>query len=106
MDPSWPSAAQANNLDLRYGSWTGACGPSWSCRVSHPHAGPDELMRVVFGGTTLQIQTPLASGAGTWAQLCPRSNLEHIWDGLGLITEAGRELADPAGVAALAIRRM
>ena len=19
-----------------YGSWTGACGPSWSCRVSHP----------------------------------------------------------------------
>ena len=29
-----------------YGSWTGACGPSWSCRVSHPK---DVSFLVLFG---------------------------------------------------------
>ena len=32
--------------DSYYGSWTGACGPSWSCRVSHPK---DVSFLVLFG---------------------------------------------------------
>ena len=66
-------ALHASQVLSNYGSWTGACGPSWSCRVSHPKdvtvgalgpAGEDELMRVVFGCITLQ-NGRLLKGVGT-----------------------------------------
>ena len=67
--------------------------PSEGCSIGALEpAGSDELMRVVFGSHTLQIRTPLASGAGTWAQLSPSSNLEHnIWNGLGFISDPFRK---------------
>ena len=56
--------------DLRlYGSWTGACGPSWSCRVSHPK---DVSFLVLFGALG-----PVEPGDRLWSWM-GRSNIINI----------------------------
>ena len=55
-----------------YGSWTGACGPSWSCRVSHPK---DVSFLVLFGALG-----PVEPGDRLWSGMGGSNIIKiHRW---------------------------